>query len=189
MLLKVSSSEYQMASSEGNESSDTQNPTPAPRQNGQIQFEFSRHFRQWMTSMGASLAFTSYKTDFVFCLGVGPDPETGQQNLSMYQTRFERALGFFGNKKTSWLISAKNIWKLENCVTRGRDEDGFDCSLVPRVVFTTNDVNGHDITPDGSGRIWFCNTEFSCLSQLSMQYSFEPIWAPKFISKLVAEDR
>jgi uncharacterized protein (TIGR03032 family) len=38
-------------------------------------------------------------------------------------------------------------------------------------------------------KLLFINTDFSCLATLRPGYSFEPLWQPPFISKLVAEDR
>jgi len=47
----------------------------------------------------------------------------------------------------------------------------------------------HDVVVDGTGRLLFVNTDFSCLATLRAGYSFEPVWHPPFISRLVAEDR
>jgi uncharacterized protein (TIGR03032 family) len=40
-----------------------------------------------------------------------------------------------------------------------------------------------------SGRMVFVNTKYGCLATVSMSHAFKPLWKPKFISKLVAEDR
>src|SRR5262249_31014358 len=42
---------------------------------------------------------------------------------------------------------------------------------------------------DSSGRLVFISTLFSCLATTDERYNFAPLWRPKFISKLAAEDR
>ncbi len=47
----------------------------------------------------------------------------------------------------------------------------------------------HDIAVDAKGAPLFVNSLFSCLARPSETHRFVPIWKPKFISKLAAEDR
>lgn len=53
----------------------------------------------------------------------------------------------------------------------------------------TSPSNIHDIAIDKHGRIIFVNTLFCCLATVSHTHSFAPVWKPKHISKLAAEDR
>src|SRR5687767_12699015 len=57
------------------------------------------------------------------------------------------------------------------------------------MAWTTGDVDAHDVTVDGQGRVIFVNTLFSCLATVSEKHSFVPLWQPPFVSKLAAEDR
>lgn len=66
---------------------------------------------------------------------------------------------------------------------------GYDVAYVPRVGYTTGDLDVHDIAIDGDGRVIFVCTLFGCLATLSERASFQPLWRPPFLSALVPEDR
>jgi len=63
-----------------------------------------------------------------------------------------------------------------------------DALYLPRDSLTTGMINIHDIAWGDEG-LWVVNSTFSCLSTLSPDNSFVARWKPKFISKLVPEDR
>src|SRR5262249_1330689 len=67
--------------------------------------------------------------------------------------------------------------------------NGHDRLYVPKVGYTTGDLDVHDIAIEKSGRVVFVATSFGCLATLSERYSFTPLWKPPFLSKLAAEDR
>lgn len=71
----------------------------------------------------------------------------------------------------------------------GQKRDGFDRLYVPQVSYITGDIDVHDIAIDKQGRIVFVNTLFCCLATVRHTHSFAPIWRPKYIFKLAAEDR
>lgn len=60
---------------------------------------------------------------------------------------------------------------------------------MPRLAYTTGDLDIHDIALDAAGEPIFVNTLFSCLARPSPRASFIPIWQPPFVSRLAAEDR
>ena len=68
-------------------------------------------------------------------------------------------------------------------------ERGYDVAYVPRVGYTTGDLDVHDIAVDADGRVIFVCTLFGCLATLSERASFQPLWRPPFLSALVPEDR
>ena len=47
----------------------------------------------------------------------------------------------------------------------------------------------HDVGFGADGRPLFVNTLFSCIASVSDSHSFKPVWKPKFVSRLAAEDR
>ena len=67
-----------------------------------------------------------------------------------------------------------------------------DAVFAPRSSVQTGDVAIHEMewgmTDEYSG-LWFINTKFSCLCKQDLNYSFEPVWKPRWITKLAAEDR
>jgi len=40
-----------------------------------------------------------------------------------------------------------------------------------------------------AGKVHFISARFSCLATLSERYHFNPVWMPRFITRLAAEDR
>lgn len=155
-------------------------PTVEP----QLEITTSRHFLDWLAQMRCSLAFTTYQAGKVFLLGLQPDGR-----LSIFERTFNRCMGLWSDGQTIWMSSLFQLWRFENATPPGQSADGFDRLYVPRVGYTTGDIDIHDIQVDASGRPIFVNTLFNCLATVSEKDSFVPLWRPPFISKLAAEDR
>ncbi len=98
-------------------------------------------------------------------------------------------MGLWADGQTLWLSSLYQLWRFENVLAAGQTHEGHDRLYVPRVGYTTGDLDIHDIAVDVSGRVVFVNTRFGCLATVSERDSFTPLWQPPFLSKLAAEDR
>jgi uncharacterized protein (TIGR03032 family) len=98
-------------------------------------------------------------------------------------------MGLWGDGQTLWMNSLYQLWRFENILLPGHLHDGHDRLYVPRVGYTTGDLDIHDIAVEAGGRVVFVNTRFGCLATLSPRDSFTPLWRPSFLSKLAAEDR
>lgn len=145
----------------------------------------SRNFAAWMTQQRVSLAFTTYQTGKLFLLGVKPD---GQ--LAVFERTFNRCMGLWAaDGQGLWLSSLYQLWRFENALPPGVSHQGCDRLYIPRVGYTTGDLDVHDVAVEAGGRIIFVNTKFNCLATLATRDSFSPVWRPPFISKLAAEDR
>ena len=64
----------------------------------------------------------------------------------------------------------------------------FKTLYTPRIKYTTGPLDIHDLHVTSRGMIAVA-TKFSCLATFTTEYSFTPIWKPKFITELVPEDR
>ncbi len=151
----------------------------------QTQITCSRSFATWLAQHRVGLAFSSYQSGQLFLVG-----QFGNDNLSFHQRNFVRAMGLAPRGDELYLASLNQIWRFANVL--GPDEranQNFDRLYVPRTAFVTGDVDAHEIAVEASGRIVFVNTKFSCLATVSATHSFKPVWKPKFISRLAAEDR
>ena len=93
------------------------------------------------------------------------------------------------DSNTLYMSSLYQLWRFENAVPTGQTANGYDRLYLPQMAYTTGDLDVHDIAMDSDGRPVFVNSLFSCLSRPSETHSFVPVWKPKFISKLAAEDR
>ena len=144
----------------------------------------SRHFPAWLAEQQVSLAFTTYQAGKLFFVGLG-----AEGRLSLFERTFNRCMGLWGDGQTLWMSTLFQLWRFTNTLTPGQAAGGYDRLYVPRVGWTTGDVDIHDIAVDANGAVVFVNTLFSCLATTDEDHSFRPIWTPSFITKLAAEDR
>lgn len=149
-----------------------------------LKLSASRQLPGWLAEERLSLAFTTYQAGRLFLIGT---KESGR--LSMYERAFQRCMGLWAERETLYVSSLYQLWKFQNALEPGQKYKGFDRLYIPRVGYTTGDLDIHDIAVDANGRIVFVNTLFSCLATVSDTCSFEPLWHPPFISKLAPEDR
>ncbi len=161
------------------------NTSAGPRQDEPwVEVTSSRHFAGFLAEQRISLAFTTYQVGKLFFLGRGGD---GQ--LTVFERTFNRCMGLWGNGQTLWMSSLYQLWRFENVLRPGQLHNGCDCLYVPRVGYTTGDLDIHDVAVEAGGRVVFVNTRFGCLATLHERNSFAPLWRPPFLSKLAAEDR
>jgi uncharacterized protein (TIGR03032 family) len=139
---------------------------------------------EWLAEHGLSFAFTTYQAGKAFLIGL-------QQNgrLSVFERTFNRCMGLWANGQTLWMSSLYQLWRFENALAAGELHQGYDRLYVPQIGYTTGDIDIHDIAVDGRGRPLFVATLFSCLGTTSETHSFAPVWRPRFVTKLAAEDR
>jgi uncharacterized protein (TIGR03032 family) len=144
----------------------------------------SRHFPAWLEAERLSLALTTYQTGKLILLGRQDDGRLG-----VFERTFNRCMGLWADGQTLWMSSLYQLWRFENALVPGQRHQGHDRLYIPRVGYTTGDLDIHDIVVEASGRVVFVNTRFGCLATLNARDSFTPLWRPSFLSKLAAEDR
>jgi uncharacterized protein (TIGR03032 family) len=144
----------------------------------------SRRFPAWLAEQKISLAFTTYQSGKLFLLGRLPD-----DRLSVFERTFNRCMGLWADGQSMWMNSLFQLWRFENVLRPGQVHNGYDRLYVPRIGYTTGDLDIHDIAVESSGRVVFVNTKFGCLATLHARDSFTPLWKPAFLSRLAAEDR
>ena len=144
----------------------------------------SPHLSAWLAAQRISLAFTTYQTGKLFLLGRHPD---GQ--LAVFERTFNRAMGLWADGQTIWLSTLYQLWRFENLLQPDELYQGHDRLYVPKIAYTTGDLDIHDVAIDHTGRPVFVATSFGCIATISERSSFTPLWRPPFLSKLAAEDR
>ncbi|MFY8149096.1 MAG: TIGR03032 family protein [Prochlorococcaceae cyanobacterium] len=144
----------------------------------------SEGLSSWLQEQALSLAFTTYQTNRLFCLGLTP---TG--SVVAHERLLDKPMGLFAQDDRLYLSSRYQIWEFSNLLGPGETRHGCDRLYLPKHSRTTGDLNVHDVVLDADGTLLFVNTDFSCLARLSDRHSFEPIWQPPFIGRLAAEDR
>ncbi len=69
-----------------------------------------------------------------------------------------------------------------------RPEHRCDSVFLPRAVYMSGDIDGHDLCWQGPDLV-VANTRFSCLARIADRHGFEPVWQPRFVSALAPDDR
>jgi uncharacterized protein (TIGR03032 family) len=148
----------------------------------------SRGFVDFLVTNRLSLALTSYQTGQLMLIGPLLDGR-----LSVFQRNFVRAMGLTATPQSIHIAAIAQIWRLENVLGPGQLANQqslhYERLYVPRVAYTTGDIDAHELAIDGKDRLIFVNTKYSCLATLDPVHSFKPLWKPAFISKLAPEDR
>lgn len=144
-----------------------------------------RYFTDWLIQEQISLACTTYQTSRLMLLGV--NPENG--SVSGFERIFDRAMGLHATTERMYLSTKYQIWQIDNVLEAGQTYNGYDKLYIPRVGYTTGDLDVHDLVVDDTGKLIFISTMLNCLATLSDRHSCKPIWKPNFISKIINEDR
>jgi uncharacterized protein (TIGR03032 family) len=149
-----------------------------------VEASVSRDFPGWLAEQRVGLAFSTYQAGKLFLIGQSP-----KGTISVFERTFNRCMGLCATEQSLWMSSLYTLWRFENALAAGENYQGYDRLYVPRVGYTTGDLDIHDIVVEDSGRVVFVNTKFNCLATVSERFSFTPLWRPAFVSKLAAEDR
>ncbi|MGD1852637.1 MAG: TIGR03032 family protein [Leptolyngbyaceae cyanobacterium] len=163
-----------------------QSTSPAAGNTPNLGISASRQFPSWLRDEGLSLAFTTYQSQLLLLIGMNQ-----HNKLSASMRLFGRAMGLYATPDAERLyLSTKfQLWQLNNVLKPGQQYRNCDKCYVPRVSYTTGDLDIHDVTLDETGRILMVCTLLNSLATVSQKHSCTPLWQPPFISKLVNEDR
>jgi uncharacterized protein (TIGR03032 family) len=103
---------------------------------------------------------------------------------------FERAMGLHATRERLHVSTRYQIWQMDNVLPPGQLHEGYDRLYIPRVGYTTGDIDVHDLVVETAGsRVVFISTLLNCMATVSARHSCVPLWKPPFISALVNEDR
>jgi uncharacterized protein (TIGR03032 family) len=150
----------------------------------QFELTTSRQFPNFLAEQRISLAFTTYQAGKLFLLGLQPDG-----HVSVSERTLARCMGMVASPGALHVATLYQIWRFRNVLDAGALHDGHDALYAPRMSWVTGDLDVHDMGLLPDGRPVFANTLFSCVATVSDENSFVPLWQPRFISKLAAEDR
>ena len=150
-----------------------------------VTYSVSPGFVHLMERLDTSVALTSYQSGKFYLLGRNP-----KGGLMVNERLFQKAMGLHVQDKTILLATLFQIQRFENILEAGKFiNHTFDACYVPRVSYITGVIDAHDVGILKNNQIIFVNTLYNCLATLSPRNSFTPIWKPKFIDKIIKEDR
>jgi uncharacterized protein (TIGR03032 family) len=157
---------------------------PAPA----FEMHASRHIAAFLAAQGASLAVTTYQAGKLLLIGTKPDG-----SLSLFERSLPRCMGLGVFPGGLDVTTLSQLWRFRNVLdgsapppARYADHDAL---YAPRQAWVTGDCDVHDIVHGPDGRPIFANTLFSCLATVAEDASFAPLWQPRCVSRLAAEDR
>jgi uncharacterized protein (TIGR03032 family) len=148
----------------------------------------SSRFSDWLAAVDAALSLTTYQAGRLFFVGRKADG-----GVRAHERLIEQCQGMWTDGQTLWASSVYMLWRFENVLREGETTpSGADRKFVPCEGRVVGRIDVHDIAlgeVDGAPRPIFVNTLYNCLATISETASFRPLWRPKFISTLAAEDR
>ena len=144
-------------------------------------------FQDWLAQAGGALAASTYQAGKVAMIG------WDGRRVTLLMREFDKPLGLAASGNRLLLATRNDLWVLANAPLLApdylEDQPGrYDAIYLPRATYHTGDLHTHDVAIIGD-EIWLAATRFSCLAKLSYDFSFLPVWKPRFISDLVPEDR
>lgn len=167
----------------------TPSTTPAPlaAAESRVTCDTTEGFAAWLAGCGGSLAISTYQAGKVAMLGWD-----GRQ-ITFLMRDFDKPLGMAADRGRLALATRHSVWLFADAPLLAHDyleeQPGrYDALYLPRVSYLTGDLHIHDLAWAGE-TLLAVNTRFCCLSGLSKDFSFVPLWKPDFLSDLVPEDR
>lgn len=161
--------------------------TPARPEGPVFELTSSRQFPSWLAEANAALALSTYQSGKLILLGTRQD----SGKLAIFERTLERPMGLAVQGAR---LAVAGLYQVTTFVDAMGPADppaegGWDGCYVPQTASFTGDLDVHDMAYDAKGRLVFVNTLFSCLATTSETHSFRPLWRPRFIDRLAAEDR
>jgi uncharacterized protein (TIGR03032 family) len=156
----------------------------ASTHSSKLQIICSRQLIDWLREQHLSFAFTTYQTSRLCFIGINK-----KNQITGFERLFDRAMGLYTTANSLYLSTKYQLWQLENVLAPGQSYQSCDKLYVPRIGYTTGDLDIHDLVVDLTGRPIFISSLLNCLATVSQKNSCIPLWKPPFISKIVNEDR
>lgn len=158
-------------------------PSPPPP----FSYTYSPNIPEILMGLNCSLALSTYQTGKVVLFS-----PKNNDSLVQLPRNFARPMGMATKSNTLAIALKDEILVTANAPGLAKDyavnPGVYDSFYVPRASFYTGTMDLHDLAWTHKGLV-AVNTAFSCLSGVSYQFSFEPIWKPPFITELAPEDR
>jgi len=163
----------------------TEVTTPPAQDQEEVGFVYSPSFREVLYRLGVSLAITTYQAGKL-CL-----VSATHNDVVMHSSSYQKAMGCYVHSRGLLLGTRTQVWSFMNVpqlAKRYFPDKNYDAVYIPQMTYATGDISVHDVVLL-DGQVVAVNTAFSCLSLMSPEFSFVPLWKPPFISDLAPEDR
>ena len=150
-----------------------------------VTYSMSPGLVPWLAKNDTALALSSYQSGKFYLIGRNP-----KGGLLVDERLFQHAMGIAVDGKRIFLATQTALVEMASVLEGDqRANELYDACFVPRRVNIIGAVDAHDVGLDKNGEPIFVVTKYNCLARPSATHNFKPVWKPKFISKIVAEDR
>jgi len=166
------------------QTSDSKSTNSQPSDPPVLEITHSDRFVEWLTQEKISIAITTYQTGRLMLVGIND-----RGGIHGADRTFDRAMGLYATPDCLYLSTRYQLWKIENALLPKQTYEGFDKFYIPRIGYTTGEIDIHDVACDRKGRVIFVSTLLNCIATIDEHQSCIPLWKPPFISKIVPEDR
>jgi uncharacterized protein (TIGR03032 family) len=130
--------------------------------------------------LGCTLAITTYEAGKLVFISAPTDKE-----IIQFARELDRPMGI-SIKGNQLAVSTRDqvILFSDNNISN----QNYNHYYSPRVFYNTGNSDIHDLVFCKSSLL-AVNTSMSCISKISAEYSFKPIWKPDFITQLDLSDK
>lgn len=148
---------------------------------------FSPQVPEILYNLNCTIALSTYQAGkVVFLSANSPD------KLIQISRSFEGAMGL-ATKKNKLAVACKSeVNIMVNTPAMAKNyppkTDTYNALYLPQATYYTGQLALHDMHWKGE-ELFAINTLFSSIVKINENYSFEPVWQPKFISESAPEDR
>lgn len=161
-------------------------PKPQPKRDPRYHLSFSDSFIEWMREINSSIVLSTYEAGKVVMVG----PSCTDAKFAVSERTFGRAMAMAMTDDGFLLSMQHQVWRFQNALPKGLvTQDHWDRLFLPRQCHVTGSVDVHDIAIDNREKLLAVITLYNCIAELDHRGNFNPIWKPKFIDKIIGEDR
>ena len=149
---------------------------------------YSPNFAELLLQLNTSLAISTYQAGKVVMLS----PKNKEELIQLPRT-FHSPMGMaLHNNKLAIATKSEVVVTINNAElakSYPKVPHTYDSLFLPTASYYTGHVDLHDLHYGTKGELYAVNTSFSCLTVIDDNFSFTPVWKPKFITGFASEDR
>jgi len=149
---------------------------------------FSPNVPELLRQLHCTIALSTFQAGKVIFLSAVNDEE-----LTQLPRNFAKPMGIALHGQKMAVACLDEVLVLVNSPQLAahypKKPDTYDALFMPRASYFSGQIDIHDIDFGVNGQLFAVNTSFSCIINIDDNYSFTPVWKPRFISKLASEDR
>lgn len=152
--------------------------------------QYTSHVPELLQRLNCTIGLSTYQAGKLIFLSA-----KDENSLIQLPRTFKRPMGIAEDiEKDKIAIASKDeIIVFANSIDLAKHypnaPNKYDALYMPRVSYYTGPLDIHDLSFGKNGDLFAVNTLFSTIIKVDDNYNFTPYWRPKFIDKLVSEDR